>query len=62
MRAPGPVGKMTLGQYGPLLVTNKGLICRLIEKLVKELKLPVTSEIRCIPKEEQALDLAKSIQ
>ncbi len=48
-------------KYGSVPFDYKRDYCDMVEKLVKELKMPVSCKIKCLPSEAQTLDLAKSI-
>ena len=57
-----PQGIAKKGNYGSYLLENKDLIVSMVAKLKAELAIPITCKIRCLPTEEQTLDLALAIQ
>ena len=56
-----PQGIAKKGNYGSFLLEKKDLIVSMVRKLKAELKVPVTCKIRCLPTEDQTLDLAMAI-
>ena len=56
-----PQGIAKRGNYGSFLLEKTDLICSMVEILAKNLKVPVTCKIRCLPNEAQTIHLAKSI-
>ena len=57
-----PQGIAKKGNYGSYLLEKKDLIVSMVRKLKAELAVPVTCKIRCLPTEEQTLELALAIQ
>ncbi len=57
-----PQGIAKKGNYGAYLLEQPDVIVALVERLHKELKIPVTVKIRCLPSEEATLTLAKRIE
>ena len=57
-----PQGIARKGNYGSFLLGQKELICSMVATLHKELKVPVTCKIRCLPTEKETLELALAIQ
>jgi tRNA-dihydrouridine synthase 1 len=57
-----PQGIAKRGNYGAYLLEQPDLIISLVERLHKELKIPVTVKIRCLPSVEQTLTLVKRIE
>lgn len=57
-----PQGIAKKGNYGSFLLEKKDLIVSMVRKLKAELAVPVTCKIRCLPTEDQTLDLALAIQ
>jgi len=56
-----PQGIARKGHYGSFLLSEPELVGRLVEKLAKNLKVPVTCKIRILPKEEDTMHLVKTI-
>ena len=57
-----PQGIAKKGKYGSFLLEKTDLIRSLVTTLAKNLKVPVTCKIRCLPNEEDTLKLAKMIE
>jgi tRNA-dihydrouridine synthase 1 len=56
-----PQGIARKGHYGSFLLGDPALIGRMVEKLAKNLKVPVTCKIRILPKEEDTFHLVRTI-
>jgi len=56
-----PQGIARKGHYGSFLLGEPELIGRMVEKLAKNLKVPVTCKIRILPKEEDTMHLVRTI-
>jgi len=56
-----PQGIAKKGNYGAFLQESPGLIYKLINKLHKELDIPVTAKIRILETKEQTLEYAKMV-
>lgn len=56
-----PQGIAKRGKYGSFLLEKTELIRSLVTTLHKNLKVPVTCKMRCLPSEEATLNLAKVI-
>ena len=57
-----PQGIARKGHYGSFLLNEPQLIGRMVEKLAKNLKVPVTCKIRVLPNEEDTMRLVKIIE
>ena len=57
-----PQGIAKKGHYGSFLLEETDLIVSMVTKLKENLKVPVTCKIRCLPKEEDTLALARAIE
>jgi len=56
-----PQGIARKGHYGSFLLGEPELIGRMVEKLAKNLKVPVTCKIRILPREEDTMHLVNTI-
>jgi tRNA-dihydrouridine synthase 1 len=56
-----PQGIAKRGKYGAFLQEDPGLIARMINKLHKELDIPVTAKMRVLETKEKTLEYAKTI-
>lgn len=57
-----PQGIAKRGNYGAYLLEQADVIISLVERLHKELSIPVTVKIRCLKTEEDTLALVKRIE
>ena len=57
-----PQGIAKKGNYGAFLLEKPDTIIAMVEILAKNLNIPVTVKIRCLPTEEKTLELAKRIE
>lgn len=57
-----PQGIAKKGNYGSFLLDKPDIICKMVANLHENLKVPVTCKIRCLPTEEQTLNLARAIE
>ena len=57
-----PQGIAKKGNYGSFLLEKTELIVSMVTILKKNLKVPVTCKIRCLPTEEATLRLAREIE
>lgn len=57
-----PQGIARKGHYGSFLLSEPDLICSMVEKMSKELKIPVLCKIRILPEREATLQLCKRLE
>lgn len=57
-----PQGIAKKGNYGSFLLEKTDLITSMVRKLKENLKVPVVCKIRCLPREDDTLHLAREIQ